>query len=263
MVQILPYVPSFGEKLASSFGQAAGQIGKGYFERRDRENDSKIIDEFERSANGLKPLTPAQKASQAAAESTSEKPSDFGKYIQSYERKYGKEAAKIRGNEYSAEKKADRERNEKMSEEKRERAKQYKKYSKNLENLEKNKEYAGNIVWGPLNRTAVRKKAEIDSEAINLEGFFRDRYTKGQMSAQVFEELLKKIPNSKDSEAVYQGKIDGIRSTLQAEYGDAEDFIDGKQSNELTDDVIDQFLEQAQGDVQKAEKLASEAGYKW
>lgn len=32
MVQVLPYVPSFGEKLASSFGQAAGQVGRSYIE---------------------------------------------------------------------------------------------------------------------------------------------------------------------------------------------------------------------------------------
>ena len=37
-IQVLPYVPSFGEKLASSFGQAAGDVAGAYFSGRKKQS---------------------------------------------------------------------------------------------------------------------------------------------------------------------------------------------------------------------------------
>jgi len=54
MVQILPYVPGFGEKLADAFSNAAGQLGQGYFEGRQKKNDLQTIEEL--SQGNLSPM---------------------------------------------------------------------------------------------------------------------------------------------------------------------------------------------------------------
>jgi hypothetical protein len=226
MVSVLPYVPSFGEKLASSFGTAAGTAASGYFQGRREKQNSDIINKFENAALGIDTSSPVDQVENAAKNSV-HSASDFGRYLKAYEAKYGKEAASIVGKQYADEQKSIRETKEKEALDKKERAKSYKKFSTILGDLEKNKEYAGRIIFGPLNRTAVKKKSEIDSEAIALEGFFRDQNTKGALSAKVFEELLNRIPHSKDSEAEYQGKIDGIKGIIEAEFGNADDFIEG------------------------------------
>jgi 23S rRNA pseudoU1915 N3-methylase RlmH len=57
MVQILPYVPGFGEQLAESLGQAATNIGQGYLEGREKQHDAGI---FKQLIEG-KDQTPVQK----------------------------------------------------------------------------------------------------------------------------------------------------------------------------------------------------------
>lgn len=60
MVQVLPYVPGFGEQLAQALGNAAGNIGAGYFEKQNREKlnakDSAIIEQLNNPA-----LSPMEK----------------------------------------------------------------------------------------------------------------------------------------------------------------------------------------------------------
>jgi hypothetical protein len=43
MVQVLPYVPSFGEKLADAIGGTASKLGQGYMIGKQRENDLRIL----------------------------------------------------------------------------------------------------------------------------------------------------------------------------------------------------------------------------
>lgn len=94
-----------------------------------------------------------------------------------------------------------------------------------LDELEANKGYVGNtnIPWSKsflgsprgLNRSAAQKRKYIDTLSFDIERILRKENTKGTLSKQVFDTLMEKIPNSKDTERDYQGKIDAFRVSLQ------------------------------------------------
>lgn len=51
MVQVLPYVPGFGEKLAGVLGNAAGKIGEGYIQGKAEERLQSKLDKFRQKPN--------------------------------------------------------------------------------------------------------------------------------------------------------------------------------------------------------------------
>lgn len=57
MVQVLPYVPGFGEQLAQALGGAAENIGQGYLQGRENRQDQTILQQL---TNPEKPLTPME-----------------------------------------------------------------------------------------------------------------------------------------------------------------------------------------------------------
>ena len=46
-LQVLPYVPSFGEKLADTVGKAAGDIGEAYYKGKEKESEKKKVAQFQ------------------------------------------------------------------------------------------------------------------------------------------------------------------------------------------------------------------------
>lgn len=60
-VQVLPYVPGFGEKLAETLSQAGKDIGKGLNKRFVQKNDQRILDRLYSDDPNLEQLTPLQK----------------------------------------------------------------------------------------------------------------------------------------------------------------------------------------------------------
>lgn len=57
MVQVLPYVPSFGERLVDTLTQAGSQIGQGYMQGQQKRQDTGIINDLLNNPD----LTPTQK----------------------------------------------------------------------------------------------------------------------------------------------------------------------------------------------------------
>lgn len=140
-----------------------------------------------------------------------------------------------------------------------------------LNNLEKLKPYAGNsygrlfgskTFGGDLNRPAVQKRQQITSQAIALEGFFRDLATKGTLPKNVFDQLLKRIPNPDMSEREYQGAIDGIREILVAKGLQLPDKK-VKPGTKITEQIVDRLLEENGNDPKKAEAQAKKLGYEF
>lgn len=94
-----------------------------------------------------------------------------------------------------------------------------------LDELEANKGYVGNtnLPWSKsflgsprgLNRSAAQKRKYIDTLSFDIERILRKENTKGTLSKQVFDTLMEKIPNSKDTERDFQGKLDAFRVSLQ------------------------------------------------
>lgn len=121
-------------------------------------------------------------------------------------------------------------------------------HSNILDELEALKPYVGrtdipftksfNAKPGGLNRSGLEKRAEVEPLSITLEGVLRDMATKGALSNRTFEELLKRIPRSDDSEREYQGKINGFRKILKTVPKESRkaisDTLEGKGSQEGT-----------------------------
>jgi len=210
MVQILPYVQSPLEQLAPHIQQAAGMAGQAIGKHQRNKADAPILQQLQ-SGN----VSPIQFNTL------------WGNLSETARKKY---EPFLQSNLRIQEDKA-----------KQENKQSAQKEAKNLELFEKGetfkgitdtltklKGYAGstkipftqsfNAQEGGLNREGIQKRAQIDAEGIALEGLLRDMNTKGQMSTQVFNALLQRVPTSKDSERVYQGKIDAFNDIIEKHF---------------------------------------------
>jgi hypothetical protein len=251
MVQILPYVPSFGEKLAPVLGEAIGKVGQGFQLGAQRKSDAlkhEILGDSNRT------LTERIKAFQGLSPDAQKSISPiFGSMIKQEMKDTSEKSAESR-----------------KTEKKREHL------GGVLDELESLKEYAGSTKVpftssfqagpGGLNRTGIEKRASIGPLALTLEGVLRDMTTKGTLAASTFERLVKEIPNEEMSEREYQGKINGFRKILESEKPEVRKAVQDNlakktEKQSLTPDLAGQFLEKAGGDKTEARKLAKEAGY--
>lgn len=193
MVQVLPSVPGFGEQLGQTLAGALGNVGQGLLQRGTNKQDQSILSQFASSPN-LSPIQQIQMFGGLSPGMQQSLSPLFSHFMQT------------------------------TGEGQKESAKQQKELTDTnniLNDLESKKEYVGSqfglkTFGGPLRRKTIQARKSIDSEAIALEGYLRQQNTKGALSANVFNELLKRIPNSEMSEREYQGSIDGIRDTLKA-----------------------------------------------
>lgn len=77
---------------------------------------------------------------------------------------------------------------------------------------------------------AAKKRANINTLRLSLEGLFRDLTLKGQFPKAIYERILEELPTSEDSEKVYQGKLDAVNQLIEAHFGQsdmAEGFEEG------------------------------------
>lgn len=137
-----------------------------------------------------------------------------------------------------------------------------------LDKMEDMIDYVGpfNIkALNPYSETAG-KRARIDEMRLSLEGLFRDLTLKGQFPKAIYERILDKLPGSTDSPQQYREKIGGLRDILEAHSPERKE--EGKKEKKakkqnLTPEVIDSFLDEANGDIKQAKKLAADRGYTW
>lgn len=200
MANVLPYIPSFGEKLVPTVAGALGNIAKGYGQRRTNLHDDQILQGLAQNKDAS-PIDQIKAFGSLSSERQKSLTPIFTQYIKSQQKQ-----------QENATKKAEQE---------DEHQKKLKNTNEILNDLEKEKSYVGGqfgtkTFGGKLRRETIQKRRAIDSEAIALEGYFRDLATKGTLPKAVFNELLNRIPNSEMSEREYQGSIDGIRKILKA-----------------------------------------------
>lgn len=249
-VQVLPRLPTFGSRLAEALGQAGGKIAQGYKQRKAQEDFNKLFsglqanqnaaseDQFQSpNTNEITPQNPNQsplanlmdplslpllhkKAADAYgqkfADVTLQSISDAQKRQFDVQHEIAKEqrakASKIEEEQRKEEKKIDT------------RQKALSNVDNILKSLESKKAYVGSEFGSKtiglslgLRREAIQRRKQIESEAIGLETYFRDRVSKGTFPVTMFNALLERLPNAEMSEREYQGAIDGIRSLLVAE----------------------------------------------
>ncbi len=255
MVQILPYIPSFGEKIMPQLAESIGNIARGYQTHRANQNDQKILEGLAQNPNAspmdiIKSISALSKDKQATLTPL------FQQHL------------KTQAKQQEVSQKAQEEDNKKFE-------------SSNAvlgvaDDLEKLLPYTGstkvpfsksfNAQPGGLNREGLEKRNEFDTLAASAASFFRDLDTKGQLPQGLYEKvILPRLPSTEVSERENKGRINGLR-TLAKKYGgkrfaEAAKTSDVKKDTKITNDIVDQLLEESGGDAAKARAKAKEMGY--
>lgn len=203
MVQVLPYVPSFGEKLASSFGQAIGDIGQGYIEGKQKQRDDQSLNEIVSNPN-LTPMQQIQAFSKLSPRSQQTLTPLFNTLLQTQGRaqvEQGKIASK------KEEKQLAQEEDRKGLEE-------------GLDFITKNIGYTGNQYipftqsWtgGGVNREAVQMREEIDATGFLAADKVFTHFNKGVISKDKLRVIQEDLaPNSKLSERKNLARVAALR----------------------------------------------------
>ena len=67
---------------------------------------------------------------------------------------------------------------------------------------------------GDLRRETLQKRSQIDSQASEILSIIKEMDSKGNLPKGIYEDMLKRVPKSTDSERVYKGKLDAFKSIL-------------------------------------------------
>ncbi len=232
MVQVLPYVPSFGEKLASSFGQAAGNIGASYLQGRNKDKARSIIQQFQdqlAQEDNPESNTPIDNANIAADESVIKlKPLDIAEVYKAYETVHGPEAAALKAKEFQERQVSSRKRQEelhdkqlKKQEEELKKAEEMKGAVDTVERLEELIPQTGKTFGSVtgfnkvFDRQQVEEREEFDTSGLLLADYVYTHFNKGTVTDTKLKLIKDQLaPNSKFSERVNKARINSIKRIL-------------------------------------------------
>ena len=245
MVQVLPRQPTFLEIIGPQLGQGAQALGQGVRKSADDQKNQAMV------AKLNDPNTSAM---------------DFASILAKMPKEYREAYAPIQ---------KERVKSESEASDKKTKAKSTIDIANEMEGLLK---YTGatwipgtsSFLGGSLNREAVEKREYFDEEAAAAASYFRELETKGQLPLGLYEKVIEpRLPNSKLSERVNKGRIEGLIS-LAKKYGGIEGEKSGSKSlqkppkgTKITDAIVDQLLEQTGNDPKKAQELAKGLGYEF
>jgi hypothetical protein len=183
VVQVLPAVPSFGEKLATVLGQAGADISQGFAERHQNQRDQEIINSFDMNAS---PIDQIKKFSQLS----SQKQAALTPLLQQY--------LKTQSTQQTAQM-AEQKENEQVGE--------------NINSL-MDKLEEGNVgkfnQWNKLFAKGREDRAYFDEIALGIEKRLATMVGKGALSKPRFEYLLSQLPKSSDTDATNRGKLKAL-----------------------------------------------------
>lgn len=189
-VQVLPAVPSFGEKLAETLAQAGGNIGQGFIERQQRANDQQIMNQLASNPSAtsmdmIKAYTSLSKPTQAT----------IAPLMQQY----------IKGQQQFA---------DTGQEEKKQTANQ-------LNQLEEMIPYTGvtkipfmkSSTWGGLARETLQKREQFTTQGFWITDKVYTHFNKGQISEKKLQQIKDNLaPRADLSERKNKGRIAALRA---------------------------------------------------
>ena len=185
MVQVLPYVPSFGEKLAPALAQAGVDIHSGFQKRRLNQQDQQLIDSFNPEDS---PLVQIQKFARLSPERQTALSPLFSQFF-------------------------------KQSGQQQEIGRPLEETLGELQQIAENPN--SKIGFFNILNKATEKgredRAYFDELSLSIERYLADKVGKGTLSKQRFEYLKSKLPQSSDTVAKSKGKIRGLQRELVAE----------------------------------------------
>lgn len=252
---VLPYVPSFAERISPQISETFGNIARGYQSHTVNQQDQKILQGLANNPNAS-PMDLIKSISALSKDKRESLTPFFTQHLKSQQK------------QQETTQKAE--------------AEDLKKFESSnavlgiADEMEGLLGYTGstkipftksfNAQPAGLNREGLEKRNEFDTLAASAASFFRDLDTKGQLPQGLYEKvILPRLPSTQVSERENKGRISGLR-TLAKKYGGkkfAETPKDSKSEKgaKLTNDIVDQLLQESGGDAAKARIKAKELGY--
>lgn len=256
MVQVLPGLPTFAQKLSDQLAQVGYKVGEGLAVSRANKMDDMLISSF--NANDA-PLVQIQKFAKLSEGAQKKISPLFTHLLNSQEKRMGQEA---------------------------EEEKEISGLKNSLNFLDDNVSYAGttkipftkSFTAGGLNRKAVQKREEIDQTGFLTADAIFTKFNKGVISKDKLKVIQDMAPKAEDSERVYKAKVNSLRRISNLPKDATKEDFDRQVAREektvskiqprsevkhLTDDVIDALLSESNGDINKARAKAQKLGYQF
>lgn len=197
MVQVLPAVPSFGEKLATALTQAGADIAQGYQQRNAKQQDQEIFNSFDPNDS---PINQIQKFSRLSPETQKNLTPLFSQIL------------KTQG--------AQQIQNQKMQEKAAVEEKEHQDVSQSINSL-MDKLEEGDVgkfnQWNKLFAKGRENRAYFDEIALTIEKRLATMVGKGALSKSRFDYLIKQLPRSNDTDATNRGKLKALAEEFKVE----------------------------------------------
>lgn len=194
MVQILPYVPSFGERLAPVLAQAGTDIFKGFQQRNANQKDQEIINSFDQNDS---PINQIQKFSKLSAQ----RQETIAPLLQ--------QLLKTQGAQEIQNQKSAAKQQEKQAAEQKEHEDISQTVNSLLDELETGKVGKFNQ-YNKLTSKGREHRAYFDELALGVEKRLATMVGKGVLSQARFAYLLKNLPKSSDTDATNRGRLKAL-----------------------------------------------------
>lgn len=239
-VQVLPAVPSFGEKLAETLAQAGGNIGQGFIERQQRSSDQQIMNQLASNPNAtsmdmIKAYTSLSKPTQATIAPLMQQ------YIKGQE---AQQIAQMKGTRAGRGGLADVPEAEKD-------------LLNGVMTRWKELQEKGNVgITNILKRGSAQVRedvAEFNTLRASVEAALLPLVNKGTLAKSRFDYIMSNIPTANDTIATQRGKMKAISQEfgLESPFGKKEEkstktqsFVsNGKQYN-IPSDEVKEFLKE-------------------
>lgn len=208
MVQVLPSIPSFGTRLADVLTKAGGNIAQGYIQGQQRQKDQSIIQGF--NPDQQSPLESLKLFSSLSPDTQSRLAPLMTQYIRSQGQTQGMQQKQQEAETAQLEKELE-------AEDLFKRLRENIKYTGST-NIPFTASFGADkpsAAWmRPGGAKAVQQREYFNTTARELEKYAREEYTKGTLSAQVFERLMETIPNADLSENQNIGRIKAFEDII-------------------------------------------------
>jgi len=223
MVQVLPYVPGFGEKLAAALGQAGGDVAQGFIQRNQNQNDQRILDSFDPNASPIEQIKHFGKLSP-------QKQQALVPLLQ--------QLMKSQGANQVANQKIEAKQQEKALEEQKSHEDISQTVNSLMDELEKGHVGKYNQI-NKLFEYGREDRAYFDELSLGIERVLAGLVGKGALNQQRFAYLMGKLPNSEETDATNRGRLKALAEefkVIRKKTGESEKGF--KQSSSETTWVI-------------------------